>query len=54
MSDIKASITDAAGNHKDVTDSVRIDTFVDNLGFAGPVEGDDVISGARGRQRLLP
>ncbi|KPP91998.1 MAG: putative flagellar system-associated repeat [Rhodobacteraceae bacterium HLUCCA08] len=46
MSDIKASITDAAGNHKDVTDSVRIDTFVDNLGFAGPVEGDDVISGA--------
>lgn len=44
---ITASITDAAGNHKLVTDSVHIDTQVDNFAFStNPVEGDDIVSKA--------
>lgn len=42
---ISAMITDAAGNSKTVTDTVRIDT---ELPFTldAPIEGDDVINGA--------
>ncbi len=44
---ITASITDAAGNFKEVSDTVRIDTEVTPFNFASaPVEGDDVINGA--------
>ncbi len=44
---ITARITDDAGNTKLVTDSVHIDTQVDNFGFAaGPIAGDNIISGA--------
>lgn len=42
---IKASITDAAGNYKEDTDSVHIDTELP-LTLATPVEGDNIISGA--------
>lgn len=44
-SDITASITDAAGNSKTVTDTVDIDTEID-LAWGGPVTADNVISGA--------
>ncbi|MDA9208521.1 Ig-like domain-containing protein, partial [Octadecabacter sp.] len=44
---ITASITDAAGNYKEVSDTVNIDTEVVPFNFsANPVEGDDVINGA--------
>ncbi|WP_368184276.1 Ig-like domain-containing protein [Aestuariibius sp. HNIBRBA575] len=43
---ITASITDAAGNFKEVADTVHIDTQVDNFTMNGPIEGDDIISGA--------
>lgn len=44
--DITASITDAAGNSKTVSDSVHIDTQVVNHAFAAiQFEGDDMISG---------
>ncbi len=43
---ITASITDAAGNGSSVSDTVRLDTFVDNHAFnnAGTVEGDGVVN----------
>lgn len=44
---ITASITDAAGNYKEVSDTVKIDTVVDNYAFgSNPIEGDNVINGA--------
>lgn len=44
---ITASITDAAGNYKEVSDSVKIDTVVDPFNFsAGPIEGNDIINAA--------
>lgn len=43
--DITATTTDAAGNTRTATDSVQVDTRVDNLSIAA-VEGDDIISGA--------
>lgn len=43
--DIKATTTDAAGNTRTATDSVQVDTRVDNLSIAA-VEGDDIVSGA--------
>lgn len=44
---ITASITDAAGNSRSVSDSVRIDTQVDDYAFSGAaIEVDDVISAA--------
>ncbi len=44
---ITASITDAAGNFKEVSDTVQIDTEVVPFNFsANPIEGDDVINGA--------
>jgi len=45
--DITASITDAAGNFKEVSDTVQIDTEVVPFNFSqAPVEGDDVINAA--------
>ncbi|SLN19245.1 Ig-like domain-containing protein [Pseudooctadecabacter jejudonensis] len=45
--DITASITDAAGNYKEVSDTVQIDTEVVPFNFsADAVEGDDVINAA--------
>ncbi|MDJ0630971.1 MAG: Ig-like domain-containing protein [Rhodobacter sp.] len=44
---ITASITDAAGNSAMATDSVQLDTLVDNLTMApGPIEGDDIVNEA--------
>ncbi|MEH6675033.1 MAG: Ig-like domain-containing protein [Sulfitobacter sp.] len=43
--DISATTTDAAGNSRSASDSVRVDTRVDNLSL-NTVEGDDIISGA--------
>ncbi|WP_375280564.1 Ig-like domain-containing protein [Pseudooctadecabacter sp.] len=45
--DITASITDAAGNYKEVSDTVQIDTEVVPFNFsADAVEGDNVINAA--------
>lgn len=47
VADITATTTDAAGNSRTVTDSVNVDTTVDNLSVsADTIEGDNVISGA--------
>ena len=47
VADITATTTDAAGNVRTVTDSVNVDTTVDNLSVsADTIEGDNVISGA--------
>lgn len=44
---ITASITDAAGNYKEVSDTVAIDTVVQPHEFSStPIEGDNVINGA--------
>ncbi|WP_339763524.1 Ig-like domain-containing protein [uncultured Sulfitobacter sp.] len=43
--DITAKITDAAGNTRTATDSVQVDTRVDNLSL-NSVEGDNIVSGA--------
>ena len=43
---ITASISDNVGNTKTVTDTVQVDTLVDNLGLDQPIAGDDLISGA--------
>lgn len=43
---ITASISDAYGNSKTVTDTVQVDTVVTDLGLTQPVAGDDLISGA--------
>ena len=45
VADITATTTDAAGNVRTVTDSVNVDTNVDNMSV-NTVEGDDVVSGA--------
>ncbi len=45
--DITASITDSAGNSKTVSDTVQIDTHVDNYAFSGvQIEGDGIVNGA--------
>ncbi|MGH1370072.1 MAG: Ig-like domain-containing protein [Maritimibacter sp.] len=46
MADISASITDQYGNTKEVTDTVKVDTEVENFTIKHNIEGDDVISGA--------
>ncbi|MGR3510027.1 MAG: Ig-like domain-containing protein [Sulfitobacter sp.] len=43
--DITATTTDNAGNTRSATDSVQVDTRVDNLSL-NKVEGDDIVSGA--------
>lgn len=43
---ITATTTDAAGNTAIVSDTVLVDTQVDNLSIADTIEGDDVISRA--------
>ncbi len=43
---ITATTTDAAGNTATASDTVQVDTRVDNLGITTPIEGDDIISGA--------
>ena len=43
--EIMAKTTDAAGNSRTATDSVQVDTRVDNLSL-NKVEGDDIVSGA--------
>ncbi|APX10924.1 Ig-like domain-containing protein [Tateyamaria omphalii] len=44
---ISATTTDAAGNTATVTDTVHVDTHVDNLSVAADqIEGDQIISGA--------
>lgn len=43
---ITATTTDAAGNTATASDTVQVDTRVDNLGISSPIEGDDIISGA--------
>ncbi|KKN27210.1 hypothetical protein LCGC14_0866890 [marine sediment metagenome] len=43
--DITATTTDSAGNTRSATDSVQVDTRVDNLSL-NKVEGDDIVSGA--------
>lgn len=45
VADITATTTDAAGNSRTVTDSVNVDTRVDNLSVsADAIEGDNVIN----------
>ena len=45
--DVTATITDAAGNSKTVTDTVDVDTHVDDYAFSEvQVEGDGMVSGA--------
>jgi len=46
MADIKASIEDAAGNYKEVTDSVKVDTEVVPMTISDPIGGDNVINAA--------
>jgi len=46
MAPITASITDAAGNFKEVTDQVQIDTEVVPFTLTTPVEGDNIVSAA--------
>jgi hypothetical protein len=47
LADITATTTDAAGNSRTVTDSVNVDTRVDNLSVSADViEGDNVINAA--------
>lgn len=43
---ITASISDTYGNTKTVSDTVRVDTLVEDLSLTQPVAGDDLISGA--------
>jgi hypothetical protein len=47
VADITATTTDAAGNARTVTDSVNVDTRVDNLSVSADIiEGDNVINAA--------
>jgi hypothetical protein len=47
VADITATTTDAAGNSRTVTDSVNVDTRVDNLSVSPDIiEGDNVINAA--------
>ena len=46
MAPITASITDSAGNFKEVSDQVRIDTEVVPFTLTTPIEGDDIVSAA--------
>ncbi|MFT5784772.1 MAG: hypothetical protein ACI9KK_000115 [Ascidiaceihabitans sp.] len=47
VADITATTTDAAGNSRTVTDSVNVDTRVDNLSVSADIiEGDNVINAA--------
>lgn len=39
-----ATATDAAGNTREITSSVKIDTIANDLTLSGPVEGDNVIN----------
>lgn len=43
---ITASISDEYGNSKTVSDTVQVDTLVEDLALTQPVAGDDLISGA--------
>lgn len=43
---ITASITDAAGNSRSVSDRVRVDTAVDGLAITRPITDDDIVSRA--------
>ncbi|WP_299292702.1 Ig-like domain-containing protein [uncultured Tateyamaria sp.] len=44
--ELVASATDAAGNTRETTQSVSVDTEASVLTLDGPVEGDDIINGA--------
>ena len=46
LAPISASITDAAGNFKEVTDAVQIDTEVVPFTLTTPVEGDNIVNAA--------
>lgn len=51
---ITASITDAAGNYREVSDTVKIDTVVDSYGFStNPIEGDNVINAAEAQDGVV-
>ena len=43
---ITATATDRAGNVSLITDTVRVDTIVNRLTIAGPIEGDDMVNRA--------
>jgi len=46
LANITASISDAYGNSKTVSDTVQVDTVVSDLTLSDPIEGDNLISGA--------
>ncbi|MCF2870271.1 Ig-like domain-containing protein [Octadecabacter sp. G9-8] len=46
MASMKATATDPAGNVSVITSSVEVDTWVNNLTTADPVEGDNVVNAA--------
>jgi large repetitive protein len=46
METITAVATDIAGNVEEITHTVRVDTIVNTLTIAGPIEGDDLVNRA--------
>ncbi|MEM6371880.1 MAG: Ig-like domain-containing protein [Pseudomonadota bacterium] len=44
--EVTATATDAAGNTRNISQSVSVDTEASALTIAGPIEGDDIINGA--------
>ncbi|WP_371223336.1 Ig-like domain-containing protein [Roseovarius sp. 2305UL8-3] len=40
------NVTDPAGNTETLTDTIEIDTFINELSLDGPIEGDNVINAA--------
>ncbi|WP_299623043.1 Ig-like domain-containing protein [uncultured Tateyamaria sp.] len=54
QADIVATTTDAAGNTATATDTVMVDTHVDNLSVSADIiEGDNVISGAEATDGVI-
>jgi len=43
---LTVNVTDPAGNTDTLTDTIEIDTFVNELSLDGPIEGDNVINAA--------
>ncbi|MEP1963591.1 beta strand repeat-containing protein [Tateyamaria sp.] len=52
VTDVSVTATDAAGNVATVTDTVRVDTLVNQLDIQDTVTEDDVISGAEAREGI--
>jgi len=44
FADLRVDVTDPAGNEAVLTDTVQIDTFVDELSLQGPITADNVVN----------